>query len=133
MRYFTCVGNAVTALPRAMPVAALDAPIFNICTGSGTTVRGLSETVPQLCGIRIATRPRRAAYALARRRPATRDAQRRHPNDDFVQSILEVFAKSSLRHQSVEIMVGGADDAQIDRYRLAAADALNRFLLRKAQ
>lgn len=78
-RDFTFIGDAVTALRRAMPAAALDAPIFNICTGVGTSVRGLAETVADLCGTRLVIRrtapragdvrssigdPRRTAAAL---------------------------------------------------------------------
>jgi UDP-glucose 4-epimerase len=52
-RDFTYIGDAVTALRQAMGAAALHAPIFNICTGIGTSVRGLAETIGRLCGTRL--------------------------------------------------------------------------------
>jgi UDP-glucose 4-epimerase len=55
-RDFTYIGDAVTALRRAMGAAALHGPIFNICTGIGTSVRGLAETIARLCGTRLVIR-----------------------------------------------------------------------------
>src|SRR5215470_11578184 len=43
IRDFTYIGDAVAALDRALSVASTDAPVFNVCTGRGTTVRGLAE------------------------------------------------------------------------------------------
>lgn len=48
VRDFTYVGDAVAALCRALPAASTDAPVFNVCTGRGTTVRGLAETMAAL-------------------------------------------------------------------------------------
>jgi UDP-glucose 4-epimerase len=48
VRDFTYIGDAVSALCRAMPVASTDAPVFNVCTGKGTTVRALAETIAAL-------------------------------------------------------------------------------------
>jgi len=43
IRDFTYIGDAVAALYRALSVVSTDAPVFNVCTGRGTTVRGLAE------------------------------------------------------------------------------------------
>jgi UDP-glucose 4-epimerase len=48
VRDFTHIGDAVAALSRAVPAASTSAPIFNICTGTGTTVRSLAETMAAL-------------------------------------------------------------------------------------
>lgn len=45
VRDFTYVGDAVAALCRALPAANTSAPVFNVCTGEGTTVRRLAETM----------------------------------------------------------------------------------------
>lgn len=49
VRDFTYVADAVAALQRAMPAASVRAPVFNICTGTGTTVRRLADTIAGLC------------------------------------------------------------------------------------
>jgi UDP-glucose 4-epimerase len=49
VRDFTYVGDAVAALCRALPAARTSAPVFNVCTGRGTTVRTLAETMAGLC------------------------------------------------------------------------------------
>lgn len=48
VRDFTYVGDAVGALDRALTVASTSAPVFNICTGKGTSVRALAETMAEL-------------------------------------------------------------------------------------
>ena len=48
VRDFTYVGDAVGALDRALGAASTSAPVFNICTGKGTSVRALAETMAQL-------------------------------------------------------------------------------------
>ena len=48
VRDFTYVGDAVGALDRALTAASTSAPVFNICTGKGTSVRALAETVAEL-------------------------------------------------------------------------------------
>jgi UDP-glucose 4-epimerase len=48
VRDFTYVGDAVVALCRALPAASTEAPIFNVCTGRGTSVRTLAEIMAQL-------------------------------------------------------------------------------------
>jgi UDP-glucose 4-epimerase len=48
VRDFTYIGDAVSALNRALPAASTSAPIFNVCTGKGTTVRALAETMAAL-------------------------------------------------------------------------------------
>jgi UDP-glucose 4-epimerase len=48
VRDFIYIGDAVSALARALPAASTTAPVFNICTGKGTTVRALAETMADL-------------------------------------------------------------------------------------
>jgi UDP-glucose 4-epimerase len=48
VRDFTYVGDAVAALARALTAASTSAPVFNVCTGKGTTVRALAETMAAL-------------------------------------------------------------------------------------
>jgi UDP-glucose 4-epimerase len=48
VRDFTYVGDAVGALDRALGAASTIAPVFNICTGQGTSVRALAETMAEL-------------------------------------------------------------------------------------
>jgi UDP-glucose 4-epimerase len=48
VRDFTYVGDAVGALNRALPAASTSAPVFNICTGKGTSVLALAETMAEL-------------------------------------------------------------------------------------
>jgi UDP-glucose 4-epimerase len=48
VRDFTFVGDAVGALERALSAASTNAPVFNICTGKGTGVRALAETMAEL-------------------------------------------------------------------------------------
>jgi UDP-glucose 4-epimerase len=50
VRDFIYIGDAVSALGRALPAASTSAPVFNICTGKGTTVRTLAETMAGLYG-----------------------------------------------------------------------------------
>ncbi|MGA8380705.1 MAG: NAD-dependent epimerase/dehydratase family protein [Stellaceae bacterium] len=49
VRDFTFIDDAVAALRRALPAASTRAPVFNVCTGKGTTVRRLAETIAALC------------------------------------------------------------------------------------
>jgi UDP-glucose 4-epimerase len=49
VRDFTFVGDAVAALRRGMEVASTSAPVVNVCTGTGTSVRGLAEIIASLC------------------------------------------------------------------------------------
>ena len=48
VRDFTYVGDAVRALDRALTAASTSAPVFNVCTGKGTSVRSLAETMADL-------------------------------------------------------------------------------------
>jgi UDP-glucose 4-epimerase len=48
VRDFTYVGDAVGALDRALSAASTSAPVFNICTGKGTSVRALVEIMAEL-------------------------------------------------------------------------------------
>ena len=50
VRDFTYIGDAVTALVRALDAASVDAPVYNVCTGKGTSVRVLAETMAELYG-----------------------------------------------------------------------------------
>ena len=48
VRDFTYVGDAVCALGRALRAASTSARVFNVCTGTGTTVQALAETMAAL-------------------------------------------------------------------------------------
>ena len=62
IRDFTYVGDAVAALCRALPAASTSAPVFNICTGKGTTVRALADAMASLYRTEVVAnyRPARA-------------------------------------------------------------------------
>ena len=49
-RDFVFVADVVAALLAALPVAAVEAPVFNVCTGRAVSVLELAETVASLCG-----------------------------------------------------------------------------------
>src|SRR6266436_5558041 len=59
-RDFTNIQDAVRALRRAMRSAATSAAVFNVCTGIGTTVRGLAETIAALCRTELVVQRRPA-------------------------------------------------------------------------
>jgi UDP-glucose 4-epimerase len=52
-RDLTYISDAVCALRRAMRAATTSAFVFNVCTGKATSVRGLAETVAELCGAEL--------------------------------------------------------------------------------
>jgi UDP-glucose 4-epimerase len=49
-RDFTDIGDAVDAMRRAMVAASTSAPIYNVCTGKGTTIMRLAEMIAACCG-----------------------------------------------------------------------------------
>src|SRR5262249_16874732 len=53
VRDFTYIGDAIRGLRRAMDVASPNAAVLNVCTGKGTSVQVLAETVASLCGTRL--------------------------------------------------------------------------------
>ncbi len=61
VRDFIYVDDAVTALCNAASAAATRAPVFNVCTGIGTSVLHLADAIAALCG----TRPK-ITWALPR-------------------------------------------------------------------
>jgi len=61
VRDFTYIGDAIAALLRAPSAADISAPVFNVCTGKGTTVRRLAETMAALHRTKLA-----AVYRPAR-------------------------------------------------------------------
>ncbi len=63
VRDFVFIADGVAALRQAMTAASARAPIFNVCTGQGTTVHRLAVTVAGLCrnGLVIDPRPRRCS------------------------------------------------------------------------
>jgi UDP-glucose 4-epimerase len=65
-RDFTYIGDAVRALLRAMPAATTSAPVFNICTGTGTTVQSLAELMAALCRTELVIHHRPARYGEVR-------------------------------------------------------------------
>jgi UDP-glucose 4-epimerase len=48
IRDFIYIGDAVAALDRALSVVSTDAPVFNVCTGKGTTIRELAEIMTRI-------------------------------------------------------------------------------------
>jgi len=52
-RDFTFISDAVRALRHAMQAATTSAFVFNVCTGKATSVRGLAQTVAELCGTEL--------------------------------------------------------------------------------
>jgi UDP-glucose 4-epimerase len=68
VRDFIYVGDAVAALRRAMAVASTEAPVVNVCTGTGTSVRELAEIIAGLCDTRLVIRrsaPRRGDVRIS--------------------------------------------------------------------
>jgi UDP-glucose 4-epimerase len=63
VRDFTYVGDAVSALMRAMPAASTSAPLFNVCTGRGTSVRQLAQSISDLCQTELVAYNRPARQA----------------------------------------------------------------------
>jgi UDP-glucose 4-epimerase len=62
VRDFTYVGDAVSALCRALPAASIAASVFDVCTGKGTTVQALAQTMAGLYRTELVTyrRPARS-------------------------------------------------------------------------
>ena len=54
-------------------------------------------------------------------------------HDDLGEAVIEILAEAARRDHLVQVLVGGADDARVDRDRLAAADPLDHPLLEEAQ
>jgi len=50
IRDFTYIDDAIASLQRAVRVATNGAQIFNICTGTGTSIRELGETIERALG-----------------------------------------------------------------------------------
>lgn len=48
VRDFIYISDAVCALNRAVAAASTNAPVFNVCTGKGTTIRALAEIMADL-------------------------------------------------------------------------------------
>jgi UDP-glucose 4-epimerase len=46
---FSGIRDAIRALRQAMRVPTTKALVFNVCTGKATTVRGLAQTMAELC------------------------------------------------------------------------------------
>jgi len=59
-RDFTYIADAVGALRRAMRAASTSAFVFNVCTGQATSVRGLAQTMAELCGTELIVHHRSA-------------------------------------------------------------------------
>src|SRR5215831_12926239 len=59
-RDFTYISDAVGALLRAMPAANTSAFVFNVCTGTATSVRGLAQLMAELCGTELVVHHRPA-------------------------------------------------------------------------
>ncbi|MGH7047637.1 MAG: NAD-dependent epimerase/dehydratase family protein [Stellaceae bacterium] len=61
VRDFTFIADGIAALRRALAAASTRAPVFNVCTGVGTTVCRLANTIAALCGTEplVSHRPQR--------------------------------------------------------------------------
>src|SRR5215472_9791973 len=59
-RDFTYISDAVCALRQAMPAANTSAFVFNVCTGTATSVRGLAQIMAELCGTELVVHHRPA-------------------------------------------------------------------------
>jgi UDP-glucose 4-epimerase len=66
IRDFTFIGDAVSALCRALPAVTTSAPVFNVCTGKGTTVRELAETMAALSRTDLVIRHQPARFGELR-------------------------------------------------------------------
>ena len=60
-------------------------------------------------------------------------AQRRKVQAQDVQPVIEIFTEPPLLDLPGQILVGGSDDANVDRDRMAGPDPLDRLLLQKAE
>src|SRR5688500_19622725 len=68
-----------------------------------------------------------------RRNLRTTLAQWRNTQPDHVESVVKVFAESSLRHHLFQICIGSGNDADVDFRRTLFSKRLNLALLQKAQ
>ena len=67
------------------------------------------------------------------RRPAAPLAQRRHVDRHFADAEVQILAELLLGDQLLQVLVGRAHDAHVDRNLLPAADALDHAVLQEAQ
>ena len=65
-RDFVHVGDVVAALLAALPAASVHGPVFNVCTGLGTSVAALARTIADLCEVplNVDWRPGRAGEVV---------------------------------------------------------------------
>jgi hypothetical protein len=59
-------------------------------------------------------------------------AQRRQPQRNDVQAVVEIFAEAAVGDALAQVGVGGGDDAHVDLDDLLAAEALDLTLLKHA-
>ncbi|HTV45037.1 MAG TPA: NAD-dependent epimerase/dehydratase family protein [Stellaceae bacterium] len=61
VRDFTFIADGIAALRHALAAATTHAPVFNVCTGEGTTVCRLAKMIGALCGTEplVSQRPQR--------------------------------------------------------------------------
>ena len=60
-------------------------------------------------------------------------AQRRQPDREGVDAVVEIFAETALAHEHVERAIGGRDQAEVDVDRFVAAEAFEASLFEHAQ
>ena len=60
-------------------------------------------------------------------------AQRRHPDREDVEAVVEVLAELAVLDQLDHVAVGGRDQAEVDLDRLLGADRIDLALLQRAQ
>jgi UDP-glucose 4-epimerase len=59
-RDFIYVRDAVTSLVQAMAICSAGAPVFNVCSGRSTSIRGIAGVIAGLCGVPLEARYRPA-------------------------------------------------------------------------
>ena len=60
-------------------------------------------------------------------------AQRRHPDREHVEAVVEVLAELAVLDQLDHVAVGGGDQAEVDLHRPLGADGIDLALLQRAQ
>src|SRR5947208_1822453 len=78
---------------------------------------------------------REAAHEAVRKqgRVGFARTKRRHVDDDFSEAVVKILAKFALDNVSLEALMRGANNANVDRNFLPSPDSLDDALLKKAQ
>lgn len=116
-RDFIFVGDVVRALVAAMRAASPAAPVLNVCTGRGVSVRELAEMIAELTG---------APLVVRQRSPRSGEIAHSVGSPDRVRAELGLGAPVSLRAGLLQTLkwMGMADAPALGR-RILAAPALS--------